>query len=203
MMSSIRIPETETDQLLREADYDLIAEYKEAVSLADLARHEQVLDVGTGTGRMSAVLSQAGYTVLSGDIDPEALERARAKLLECGASAVILFKLDAERMPFDDATYASVVCANAVHHMANPALVISEMARVCKPDGKLVVIEFTDTGFEMLEQIHKRRDQGEHSRGILGPDGIEAELLAAFGNVQHRQLELNNVWIASGRRLDR
>lgn len=200
-MRTGRIPETMTDQMLREAEYDLIGEYRKAVSLARFAPLRHVLDVGTGSARMAAVLAQADYTVLSGDIDSEALARARARLHECGADGVILFTLNAECMPFDGNTYASVVCSNAIHHFENPAAVLSEMARVCEPNGKLLLIEFNETGFEMLEKIHKHRDGGEHSRGILGPDGIQAQLSAAFDSVEHHQMDLNNVWISSGKKV--
>ncbi len=193
----MRIPETETDRLLREAGYDQISEYREAVSLAGFDQKSQVLDVGTGSGRLAAALSEAGYQVVSGDIDPETLKRARGNLNDAGAENVILFSLDAGNISFADNSFSSVACANAIHHMTDPSKVISEMSRVSEPGGKLMIIEFNETGYEMINRIHTIRGLGAHTEGALSSDEIESQLKERFRSVIRHTMRLNNVWIAS------
>ena len=195
-MSFMNIPENETDRFMKAANYDLLGEYRQAVSYADFAQNAIVLDVGTGSGRMATVLTLTGYTVLSGDIDPGALERAHAKLLESGATGTILFTLNAESMPFDDGSFNAVVCANAIHEMSNPKKVLEEMSRVCSKQGTLLVLEFSRLGFDMIASAHKIQNRGSHSEGLLDEVGIDEFLKAHFEQVRKYPLELNNVWVA-------
>lgn len=190
------ISETENDRFLKELGYDLIGEYGKAVKLAAFDRQEQVLDVATGSGRMAATLLQAGYSVVSGDIDPDAQEKALARLQDSGLVGVVFLTLDATSMSFDR-EFASIACANAIHHMSDPTAALSEMTRVCNPDGKLMIIEFNSHGLDVMEDLHQRKHNMQHSRGVLDEDGIEAQLRSGFSNVERHVLKLNNVWIAS------
>jgi ubiquinone/menaquinone biosynthesis C-methylase UbiE len=169
------------------------------VSLAAFDPNEPVLDVATGSGRMAATLSVAGYSVLSGDIDPDALERTRIRLTESGLDGVELIGLDATCIPFED-EFASVVCANAIHHMTDPILSISEMTKACAKGGKLAIIEFNSRGYEVIGTIHESQNKATHERGSLDSQGIAAHLALRFANVEYHRLDLNNVWIASQKR---
>ena len=191
---------TQTDQLLNELGYDLLGEYKKAVQIAGFDKRERVLDVGTGSGRMAAVLCAAGYDVLSGDIDSEALERARERLGEVTSRAVTFALLDARAMSFYDNAFGSVVCANALHEMQEPLSVLSELARVCKPAGKLVVVEFTDKGFDVIATVLKQTRCTDHRRGSIAQNEIAEFLKAGFACVEHQSLGLNNVWTATRKR---
>lgn len=190
------ISETENDRFIKELGYDLIGECREAVSLAAFDRHKQVLDVATGSGRMAATLLQAGYSVISGDIDPAVQEKARARLQESGLVGAVFLTLDAACMPFDN-KFASVACANAIHHMSDPVAALSEMTRICSKDGKLMIIEFSINGLDVMEVLHKHKHNRQHSRGVLNEEGIEAQLLSGFSHVERHELKLNNVWVAS------
>lgn len=198
----MRVIESDNDKRIKALGYDLIDEYRQAVELADLDPCEQVLDVATGSGRMAATLSLAGYSVISGDIDPEALKRARSRLSEGGLNGVTLIELDATRIPFKS-RFSSIICANAIHHMTDPVLAISEMAEACVNDGTLIIIEFNDKGFEVIETVRKGYSEGMHEKGILDSRGIQNELESYFYKVDHHQLQLNNIWISRNRRLSR
>jgi len=198
----MRVVESENDKRIKVMGYDLIDEYRQAVELAEFNPNEQILDVATGSGRMAATLSLAGYSVISGDIDPEALRKTRTRLIESGLDGVTLIELDATRIPFDN-RFASVICANAIHHMADPILAISEMVKACTHNGRLIIIEFNNKGFEVIETVRKSRNEGKHEKGLLDSHGIQDQLESCFLRVDHRQLQLNNVWIAQDKRLSR
>ena len=79
---------------------------------------EDLLDVGCGTGPMIELLASElpgrHYTGL--DLTPKMIEVADAKRIE-GAHFVVG---DAENLPFDDASFDAVICANSFHHYPNP-----------------------------------------------------------------------------------
>ena len=105
------------------------------------ADFENLLDVGCGTGPMIELLASEfpsrHYTGL--DLTPRMIEVASAKDIESARFVVG----DAEDLPFDDASFDVVICANSFHHYPNPQAFFNEVARVLRPDGKLVLRDYT------------------------------------------------------------
>ena len=102
---------------------------------------ETLLDVGCGTGPMLELLS-AEYpdAILTGlDLTPAMIEVARAKRLPNARFVVG----DAEDLPFPDASFDVVICANSFHHYPNPQAFLSGVARVLTPQGRLVLRDYT------------------------------------------------------------
>ena len=102
---------------------------------------EDLLDVGCGTGPMVELLASElpgrRYTGL--DLTPRMIEVANAKGIE-GARFVVG---DAEDLPFDDESFDVIICANSFHHYPNPQAFFDGVARVLRPDGKLVLRDYT------------------------------------------------------------
>jgi len=132
-------------------------EYLERVRRAALlravgtgGRERRVLDVGCGTGRGPVVLRAAGFNDITAlDYTEAMLDVARHKLAaDRQQGSVRLMRGDAFALPFRDAAFDLVVALRFVHmfKFALQRELISEMARVCRPGG-LVVVE--------LESIHK------------------------------------------------
>jgi SAM-dependent methyltransferase len=93
------------------------------------------LDIGCGTGGNLAWLSQHG-TWSGVDVHPAARAHALARDLD-------VYEGSAEALPFDDARFDVVTCFEVLYHreVADPAVALSEMARVTRPDGTLVLRE--------------------------------------------------------------
>lgn len=195
----LEYPKNRTDLLLGDLGFNLPEECREVLAIARLDPGTPVLDVGTGSGRMAGVLSDAGHTVYSGDVSCDAFLKLRDRLGDLGARRITFAPLDATCMPFPNGSFKAIVCANALHEMQEPKAVLSEMTRVCSRDGVLVVTDFNDKGFEVMAEVHRQLYGRDHTRGSIASDEISRDLSSCFSSVQHYGLALNNVWIASGK----
>ena len=108
------------------------------------------LDVATGTGIFARALAGAGCASVVGiDVTKEMLAHAESSgssnsLDDVTDVAPVLpsyLLCDAASMPFEDDAFDLVTCRLAVHHFADPAVQLTEMARVCKPGGIVVVVD--------------------------------------------------------------
>jgi len=187
---------TETEQLLLDQGFDLVDEYSKAVELAQLDSSKPVLDIATGSGRMASVLAGKGYEVWSGDINEEALQKARLRLGDL-VSKVQLFTFDAVRTPFASNSFSAITCANAIHEIEDPDAVVREMTRLVSDDGKLLIIEFNDLGFDLMAQIREQLNRGQHRRGDMPTEQIDLRLRALFEHVTVSDIGMNHIWIAS------
>jgi demethylmenaquinone methyltransferase/2-methoxy-6-polyprenyl-1,4-benzoquinol methylase len=116
-----------------------------AVSVARPRPGERVLDVATGSGDLAAALAHKvlpGGAVWISDINRRMLERGRDRLLDEGLS-VPAVQCDAERLPFPSAGFDLVTVGFGLRNMTRKEAALAEMARVLKPGGRLVVLEFS------------------------------------------------------------
>jgi ubiquinone/menaquinone biosynthesis C-methylase UbiE len=112
-------------------------------------RPVRALDVGTGFGRNAVFLARhlpAGSHVWSVDPSEESLKRGAAALQEAGlTSLVTLGPGSAERLPFRDDEFDLTMGVMLFHHLVEVPPALREMARVTKPDGKLLVVDWGPT----------------------------------------------------------
>jgi malonyl-CoA O-methyltransferase len=96
-----------------------------------------VADIGCGTGRHALRLAAAGARVSAVDFSEEMLRRARAK----PAAETVTFRAHdlTEPLPFADHSFDRVVCGLVLDHIPNLTALFSEMRRVCRPDGFVIV----------------------------------------------------------------
>jgi SAM-dependent methyltransferase len=99
-----------------------------------------LLDVGCGDGAMALELAQQGATVTALDADPLMIAAARLRAAT-EANRVHLVGGNAESLPFDDATFDVVVAVTVLCFVQDTEHAMMEIARVLKPEGRLVVGE--------------------------------------------------------------
>jgi len=104
-----------------------------------------VLDVAGGTGDLARAFASRvgprGLVVLS-DINESMLHQGRDRLLDDGVIVPALL-CDGEKLPFADATFDLVSVAFGLRNMTHKESALAEMARVLKPGGRLLVLEFS------------------------------------------------------------
>ena len=115
------------------------------VMVANLREGQRVLDIAGGTGDLALAFSKkVGTTgqVVHTDINEAMLRTGRDRLLDAG---VILPTVvcDAEKLPFPDGHFDAVSVAFGLRNMTHKDAALREMARVLKPGGKLLVLEFS------------------------------------------------------------
>jgi ubiquinone/menaquinone biosynthesis C-methylase UbiE len=98
-----------------------------------------VLDVATGAGHTALAFAPHVAQVIASDITPQMLAQAEALAKERGLTNVTTKIADAERLPFDDASFDVVTSRIAPHHFADVQQFVDECARVLKPGGLLAV----------------------------------------------------------------
>jgi phosphatidylethanolamine/phosphatidyl-N-methylethanolamine N-methyltransferase len=112
---------------------------RRAVSGLTVASGDRILEVGVGTG-LSLPLYPADCEVTGIDITEPMLERARARLDELGRTNVHLRRMDAAQLKFEDGVFTHVVAPYVISVVSDPRKVLSEMRRVCRPGGTVVVL---------------------------------------------------------------
>ncbi len=112
---------------------------------ARMGKGDRVLDVGCGTGTLAlAAVRRVGAAGVVHGIDPseEMVARAKAKALREGLP--VTFEVaSAQKLPFEDASFDVVLSSLMLHHLPEPARkdAVSEIRRVLKPNGRLLVVE--------------------------------------------------------------
>ena len=101
----------------------------------------RLLDVGTGTGRMIELLGPAAIQATGIDKSSEMLRLARVKLEAAGIPSS-LRQADMYALPLADGSADSVVIHQVLHYAQNPAAALAEAARVLRPGGRLLVVDF-------------------------------------------------------------
>jgi ubiquinone/menaquinone biosynthesis C-methylase UbiE len=107
----------------------------------DALRGKDVLDVGFGSGFSVQLFAEAGANVTGIDLTPWAVETTRARVAAFGLQAD-LREGDAEQLPFADASFDFVFAWGVIHHSSDMDKALSELVRVCKPGGAVVIMVY-------------------------------------------------------------
>lgn len=126
--------------------YDRTVGFGERLLLGDFRRRfgaelaGETLEVAIGSGLNLPFYSAAVTRAVGVDLSRGMLEQAERRAREIGRS-IALIQMDAERLAFRDASFDTVAISMALCTVPDPEQAIQELARVCRPDGKIVMLE--------------------------------------------------------------
>jgi demethylmenaquinone methyltransferase / 2-methoxy-6-polyprenyl-1,4-benzoquinol methylase len=130
---------------------------KKALAELTSVNPQNLLDVATGTADVAILAAQIlkPAKIVGIDISTGMLELGRKKLLKEGLGKQIELQTgDSEAINFPDASFDAVTVAFGVRNFANLEKGLSEIYRVLKPGGKLVVLEFSKPKIIGIEQLY-------------------------------------------------
>ena len=136
-----------------------------------------VLDVACGAAHAAEKVAPHVRQVVGLDLTRALLELGADRLRDAGITNVLLQEGSAADLPFLDASFDLVACRAALHHVPDPGVVVAEMARVCRPGGRVVAVDMVAPSAEVREAfdaLHRRIDPS-HAGVLL--EGELAELL--------------------------
>jgi ubiquinone/menaquinone biosynthesis C-methylase UbiE len=108
-----------------------------------------VLEVGCGSGIAVQLFAEAGANVTAVDLTPWAVETTRRRLEAFGLEANVQ-EADAERLPFDDASFDLVFSWGVIHHTSDMEAALGQLIRVLRPGGQLVLMLYHRRSFFFL-----------------------------------------------------
>ncbi len=129
-----------------------------AVAAAAPRPTDVVLDIACGTGDLAMAFARAGVQQVTGvDFTFDMLSIARKKLAAAGRDAPPLqyHAGDAMRLPFADASADIVSIAFGIRNVAEPTVALREFARVLRPGGRLVILEFAMPANRLLRRLYQ------------------------------------------------
>lgn len=129
---------------------------KRAIRILSTYKHDSILDVASGTGDFAIAASRLQPSKIIGfDISEQMLNVGREKVKRLGLDKVIEFqKGDSEAMPFADLKFDVVTVAFGVRNFENLEAGLKEFARVLKPDGVAVILEFSKPRYFPMKQLY-------------------------------------------------
>ncbi len=119
---------------------------------------EPILDICTGTGDLAFAFhkqTRGRAPVIGADFCHEMLEIGEQKKTRAGINGEVTFvEADAQALPFDDERFQIVSVAFGLRNVADTDRGLREMARVCRPGGKVAVLEFSMPRWQPMKAIY-------------------------------------------------
>jgi ubiquinone/menaquinone biosynthesis C-methylase UbiE len=147
---------------------------------------ERILDVGCGTGRLLRELQgiEPGVEGWGVDVSQDMLVIAEAR--STGARYV---RADVHRLPFRPASIDAVVSSSSLHHWASPPQVLTEMRKLLRPGGRLVLTDWADDFLptrvlslilRVTDRSHVRTFTSAELRAMVERAGFEVEQVQLY-----------------------
>lgn len=179
------------DQFSRQAAYFAkLPGHEEATQLlfqmARVTAADTVLDIACGAGAVACAAARVARQVTGIDLTPAMIERATALQKELGLANLAWHIGDVSHLPFATGRFNVVLTRYSLHHFLEPADVIAEMYRVCKPSGHVAVADLVlpIEKVPAYDRMERLRDPS-HNR-VLTEEELHA-LLTACGLVDLRR----------------
>lgn len=115
------------------------------------SENDTILDISCGTGLLAQQLVDQKFAfnrLILNDISKEMLNIAKQRLRDI--PRISFSQNEASQLPLAEHSLNKILCLNALHHYPNPIAVIQECRRVLRPEGKLYILDWNNSGFFRL-----------------------------------------------------
>lgn len=136
-------------------------------------RMMNLLDLGCGPGIVTAALAPHVREVVAYDLTSEMLDQARQRCQKAGLRNVRFEPGRAEELSFEKESFDCVVTRLTIHHFLDPRQVMEEVARVTRPNGKVVVVDVVSSENEEEAALHNALEtlrDPSHVRMLSAPE---------------------------------
>ena len=175
----------------------------ELMQLVGTRPFQSMLDLGTGTGRLLELFSPLYRRGVGIDLSREMLAVARANLDRAEVPHAQVRQGDIYAPPVEREGFDLVTMHQVLHYLDDPGAAIREAARLLRPSGRLVIVDFAPHAHEFLREDHAHVRLGFSDRQIgdwLGEAGLELEDTRTFAPAGANGLTVK-LWLARDRRL--
>jgi len=155
-----------------------------------------ILEAGTGKGHFALSLARQGYRFTTFDISEEEQNFAKLTLRYFGLDNLVDFRIeDGEHLSFKDGVFDMVFSVNTLHHLTNPHKVIDEFIRVLSFEGKIILSDFSEEGFQLMDKIHASEGK-THQVSRVSLADVERYLIDKGFKIEKYKSQFQEVLIA-------
>ncbi len=165
------------DQFTRQADTYVAKQtadetaYRLAREVTGVTSIDHVLDVACGPGLLAFALASVARRVTGIDLTPAMLDKARQLQVERGLGNLDWAGGSADSLPFGDGAFSLTVSRYTFHHLIDPRRALAEMTRVCRPGGRVALIDVAlpSEKVDAFNRMEKLRDPS-HVRAMTADE---------------------------------
>lgn len=188
---------------LHVAEAEVEAAVREAIGARPI---HNLLDIGTGTGRMLALLADRYARAVGIDMSHDMLSVARANLAAAGIDHAHVRQGDVTALSVGTGGYDLVIIHQVLHYLDDPARAIREAARAVSPGGRLLIVDFAPHGLEFLRAEHAHRRLGfghDQMRSWIEAAGLDLREVRDLPPKGRSDAGLTvTLWMAADRRIE-
>jgi len=168
------------------------------LAAAAIEPHMSVLDVACGPGIVACAAARNASRVTGIDLTPAMIDQAQKRQRALGLSNLEWRVGNASALPFSDGAFDVVLTRYSFHHLAEPMVALREMKRVCRPGGRLVVIDATPSpetqaAYDRMELLRDRSHTSALTLEQLRTIGREVGLAEQHIDGYRLEAELNTL----------
>ncbi|HSR94206.1 MAG TPA: methyltransferase domain-containing protein [Solirubrobacterales bacterium] len=145
-----------------------------------------VLDVAGGTGHVARAYAEQALCATVLDLTAEMLAVGKREVDAAGVRNVLFQLGEASAMPFLDGSFDLAISRFAVHHFPDPAAVLAEMTRVCRPEGRVAIVDMVVAEPEHADAYnHRERLRDPSHTRALSTEELSAAMAAVGLELVH------------------
>lgn len=126
-----------------------------AVSHLNIGKNDRVLDLGIGTGVSLNYYPRERGQIFGIDLSSGMLKLCRQRIADQNLTNVQVFQGNALELPFEDDAFDQVFISHVISVVSDPALVVKEAQRVCKPGGRIILLNHFQSTNRLIGLIEK------------------------------------------------